>query len=617
MGTLVQGLTGIMGQLTGIHAKTGEIHGRFHGLGLMLGTIAITGGLAAFAKVVKDIVKDTGNLTQEWSKLEQMGLKPGEMDRVKRMAIDQSIKIPGMTEVKATGLYSSIRDLFSRKPEEAFEVMPELLKFAQVFENNALKHGKTSSPEETERTIRALVRSAEQLGQMQNTLGELDVGKFLNFLDVANKINTGTHGAVTPQQLLGIAQMGGAAFTGVDNHGLYAAAVLAQQMGGAKFGTAQMSLFQQFAGGTMTARKAEGLEELGLLHKGKWHASRGGAITIDPDEQKQLSKILEGGDAIKMGERLKKAMEDHGIKGIQEQVLALFRFLGRSTTQREMADVIRSLPQLQAEMGTLEKGQGVGEALATSQNSIPVALNNISSAITNLYTAIGEDHAGTIVNFLDSFRRHIDLFTAAARAYNHDDIDKFYESLSKASGIDVKTLKETTAELNQFGAALKWIHDNSTGGDAIYKGANAAQYFNSIIDSFPTLLNKAVDALSSGLNGVADAIMGFIARLWNQVRGLLGIGPSAPTGHPDYGGLPHPEAPAGHGAPREQHSSFLPPPQDKKAIIVHTALNLDGATLARAVEQQIAELHELPDSASSSNGVAFNTLNDWNPRDQA
>jgi hypothetical protein len=67
------------------------------------------------------------------------------------------------------------------------------------------------------------------------------------------------------------------------------------------------------------------------------------------------------------------------------------------------------------------------------------------------------------------------------------------------------------------------------------------------------------------------------------------------------------------GARLKQSLNVIPNANPVHTVVVHTALNLDGATLARAVEGDIAELHELPDSASTANGVAYPTLNDWNP----
>ena len=70
------------------------------------------------------------------------------------------------------------------------------------------------------------------------------------------------------------------------------AAVVSQQMGGARFGTAQMSLFQQFAGGTMTATKAKALQELGFLNEGVWTASRGGGVTWSKEGAARREEFL-------------------------------------------------------------------------------------------------------------------------------------------------------------------------------------------------------------------------------------------------------------------------------------------------------------------------------------
>jgi hypothetical protein len=62
-------------------------------------------------------------------------------------------------------------------------------------------------------------------------------------------------------------------------------------------------------------------------------------------------------------------------------------------------------------------------------------------------------------------------------------------------------------------------------------------------------------------------------------------------------------------------NNFIAPSSGKTEFHNTTAINIDGQQHARILEAHIARAHEMPDSASSSNGVAYNNLNDWNPRD--
>jgi hypothetical protein len=108
-----------------------------------------------------------------------------------------------------------------------------------------------------------------------------------------------------------------------------------------------------------------------------------------------------------------------------------------------------------------------------------------------------------------------------------------------------------------------------------------------------------------------------IGRIGKALRGLIPGYEPKPTGPSGTDNLLRPQnynAPDG-GAVRPSPINFVqPPPREKTENHYHnTALNIDGQMLASVVEQHIAQMHELPDSASSSNGIAYPTLNDWNP----
>ena len=105
-------------------------------------------------------------------------------------------------------------------------------------------------------------------------------------------------------------------------------------------------------------------------------------------------------------------MVDIGIKDPNEQILKVFEVLARATTQRMVGDALRNTPQMEGEIEALRSGQGLNDAFKTQQEAIVVAQNNIASAMTNLYTAIGEGHGTQIAGF---FKYHI---------YRYSDVSK-------------------------------------------------------------------------------------------------------------------------------------------------------------------------------------------------
>jgi hypothetical protein len=127
--------------------------------------------------------------------------------------------------------------------------------------------------------------------------------------------------------------------------------------------------------------------------------------------------------------------------------------------------------------------------------------------------------------------------------------------------------------------------------------------------------------VTKGLADVAAAIIGWAKSLPAQIYNyLFGGGAKAPGGAYGGGAIPAQPLAPGTGDPGVigqpmNYRGGVFPPKEKTEIHNTTALNIDGATLARIVEHYIAENHELPDSASSSNGVSQLAINGWNPTD--
>jgi hypothetical protein len=109
------------------------------------------------------------------------------------------------------------------------------------------------------------------------------------------------------------------------------------------------------------------------------------------------------------------------------------------------------------------------------------------------------------------------------------------------------------------------------------------------------------DSISAGLSKLA----GILATLGNVLKGWQPPAPSSP-------GESKPETPRSW---MWKPSSFVPPPQKPEVQRNVTAINIDGAQLAKYIDERLAVMHALPDSASTANGVAYENLNDWNSRD--
>lgn len=91
---------------------------------------------------------------------------------------------------------------------------------------------------------------------------------FMRGADLAQRMATGSGGALKFSDLEQMAKRGGAAFKGMSDDGIMMMATLAQEQGGASTGTALMSLYQNIGAGRTTKKTMAALAEAGLVTLG-------------------------------------------------------------------------------------------------------------------------------------------------------------------------------------------------------------------------------------------------------------------------------------------------------------------------------------------------------------
>lgn len=131
--------------------------------------------------------------------------------------------------------------------------------------NSGLFGGKIGKIDEG--TARSLMRFNDMRGLTDSPQD------FMRGLNLAQRMVTGSGGALNFQQLEQLAKRGGAAFKGLSDDGIMMLGTLAQEQGGATTGTALMSLYQNLVAGrttkkTMAALEAAGLVTLGQVNSG-------------------------------------------------------------------------------------------------------------------------------------------------------------------------------------------------------------------------------------------------------------------------------------------------------------------------------------------------------------
>lgn len=575
-GNLAQMLTNIGASMTGLHGQVKQIENAFGGWGIALAAVGSALAAGVIVKGLEGVYEQTKKISDEVAKVKALGAGPEELSRVHEAAVGVTRHVSGTTEASATEIYREIKSIMGE--EDALKAMEPLSRVAQLMGSVSGDYGKANSQ------VFDLIRSSDIMGRMVDSSGKFDLDKLMSFMQIVGKIYEATGGKVDAQTWLGLAKQGGISLRGLDDEGMARMAVFSQAMGGQRAGTAMMSMFQQMAGGTMFPRVAQEMEKLGLLKKDEW-THKDSKVTISDEASKRLSEYFrkDPAEGIKL---LKDAMAQNGITDPNQQVRELFRLLNRATTQRFVGEGMMNAAQMEAEVQRIMKAPDIIEALKMlDTTSISRAEHNLGAAMQELGQAIGGPNADLIAKGINTLSDAVRGLTEVVRAIPETGI---------------QNIKGLSIALNALVATIP-------GG------------------GFVTSLREVIGALAAlgasgeGLNSAATAIR----RVIDAIKSIFTVGGGpAPNGgaptNPEPFGIPglQPQNYTGSGAGGlPLHNINYTPPPKNHTTIVHTALNLDGSTLARAVEDNIAQLHELPDSASSSNGVAYANLNDWNPRD--
>ncbi|WDZ97988.1 phage tail tape measure protein [Herbaspirillum sp. WKF16] len=122
--------------------------------------------------------------------------------------------------------------------------------------NSAIFGGKIDHIDEG--ATRSLMKFIDRRG------GTHDEASFLRNLDLAQRLVTGSGGFVKFRDLDQFSQQGGTAFRGLSDQGVLNMALLLQEQGGARAGTAMMSMYQNLIAGRTTKTAMSEIAELGL-----------------------------------------------------------------------------------------------------------------------------------------------------------------------------------------------------------------------------------------------------------------------------------------------------------------------------------------------------------------
>jgi hypothetical protein len=577
-GGLAQALTGVAAQMTGLHGQVGQINAAFKGWGSTLAIVAGAAGVGLVVKGIEDIFESTKKLSHELAQIEKMGVNPAQLAGVRAGALGVTRNVPGVTETEALAMYGQTYSIMGH--DEALKAMGQLSQFPQILGNT------TGDYEAANKSVYQMIRSADLIGQLSDpTTKQLDPERLQKFLDIATKVALATHGQIGPQQWLGLARQGGPSLRGLTDEGLISQAIVAQAMGAQRAGTASMSLMQQFAGGTMFTRNAAALQEHGLLQEGEWSKS-GGRVVLTDAASKRLMDLIKR-DPLEFVQNLMKDYAAKGITSPDDQIRAVFRDFGRQTTQREVADIMLNIQQMLSERQRIVSALSGGGAFNVQNlHDITQAVHDVSAAFENLRLAIGGPQSDRIAAGINAIASAASGITEVTRAIAASGLGDIVALFAKA----LPGIGPLTTLIN----ALGWVGTQSA----------------------------ALQSAAASIHSFFDAIESLIRRVGSLLPGWATThGPTGPVPDTGLGGLPNPDlrrdtSPGLQDYFGGKKMNFVPPSRSQPIIHTTAELKLDGLTLARAVEDRIAQDHEFPDSADAANGVAYPHFNAWNPIDK-
>lgn len=302
--------------------------------------VAIGGGLLTG---FKDVVNSGKELNEELQKTVLLGGKfKDDIDFIRSRAFEISRAVPTVAPSEAVRLMRDVGKQLG-DPEQAATIAEHLERAGYV--------AGRSSGEKAEDVIKNLLKVADTRGQLFSTGPDgrefIDAAKVLPEIDAAVKGIQLGGGFIKSTDLLQMARQGGPAIKGQTVEAFYAAGVEAGiMMGASKTGTAEMSLFQQFIGGTMTAKTAANLTKAGILSSQDWHSDHG-HIVVEPEVAKRFTDMMSDPEkffgAADGETKIKAYAEKFGITAAQ----AVFQLFGRQTTQRLVSDYLTNGPQFE------------------------------------------------------------------------------------------------------------------------------------------------------------------------------------------------------------------------------------------------------------------------------
>ena len=261
--------------------------------------------------------------------------------------------------------------------------------------NSGLFSGKVGALDEG--SVRAVMRFNDMRGLTNNK------EEFMRGLDLAQRMVTGSGGALKFTDLEAMAKTGGAAFKGLSDQGIMNLATLAQEQGGSRTGTALMSLYQNLIAGRTPKKTMAALANAGLAEVTEVTSGSVGGKSIKSMALKNIvdEKMLREDPAGWIMKYMDAAATKAGAKSDSEKIAFANSLVSNRQGSNMAANFTTQQAQALRDAKLVKNAKGVEGTIDEFKKTAPGAEADFIAAWTSMKAEMGKGILPTVTKLLN------------------------------------------------------------------------------------------------------------------------------------------------------------------------------------------------------------------------
>lgn len=572
----------IAADLLGIKGKVGEVEKAFSGWNTAIaGAGAVLAGGAMMAGLVK-MVEHGRELVHVQEQLATAGVDQMQVAEATAKAWEMSAKY-GLNVSQVLGDIKEARMVYG-STEHAIDFIEPLEKMRVVL--NSVSEGTGSR-------ARDAVYEASRAGELKGLQNPED---FIRYFDGMTKAISASGGKVDPKAFLQTTQYGRLASKGWDEefYTKYLPSMM-QEMGPSQTGTALMSLFGTTVQGKVTKRSLGQMLDIGLVGDESKiiYDGKGDPVGFNPGALKGTDLMTK--DPFKWSQEILKPLVEKKLgrdvkPGDEGAIQMLGGMFGNRTSAQAIATLLLESQRINKDANLIGQAKGMDAAGGLLKTDPTAAMNNFKNSWDNLLTALGAPLVQTAINAMNGIADIMKSITGFAVAHP-EAIKLIGEAIA---GVSLALVALGGAAIISAAVAIVGPVAAAVTALGVIIGTIAAFNWQAIVGVFDGIYN-AIAGFIEKINGLATSIPNAVHDWYNPKP------PTGPDGKPQYKEMPHIFNPL---VPKADPASYVPPAANQNSVI-HTSIQLDGRTLAKAVSQHMANNGAWSNSSSSFDGRAM------------